>query len=73
MTKKDYEVIAEVFAKHIEEYKKQGETKETGDKVRAINALIADMSCEFEIENPRFLRGRFADACGFSPSFGFGK
>ena len=55
MTRKDYELIAGVFAN----FSKVCEIEET------IGANIArELATELEIENPRFNRARFLSACG---------
>lgn len=73
MTKKDYELVAAVFAEHVAAYKELGDTKEVADKLNAIGIVVAALSREFETDNPRFLRGKFVAACGFVPFHGVGK
>ncbi len=65
MTRKDYELIAKVFAAHVVEHSAQGHTKESADKLQAIGGIVHTLSRKLEEENSRFDRARFVTACGF--------
>lgn len=55
MTKKDYELIAGVFARHNKRY---------GGRTDAVTReLVEDMSEALQDENTRFDSARFKDAC----------
>jgi hypothetical protein len=57
MTRKDYELIAEVI--------KTARKVETGEAVLvSVEHLANTLATELEIENPRFNRARFLSACG---------
>lgn len=57
MTRKDYELIAEVI--------KTARKVETGEVVLvSVEHLTNTLATELEIENPRFNRARFLSACG---------
>jgi hypothetical protein len=57
MTRKDYELIAEVI--------KTARKVETGEAVLvSVEHLTNTLATELEIENPRFNRARFLSACG---------
>jgi len=51
MTRKDYQLIAQVFARA---------------NFNSIDLLARDLATELEAENPRFDRARFLSACGVS-------
>lgn len=56
MTKKDFELIAEVFAHHRKSY---------GNRTDSVTLeLINDLAEALEQANPRFNRTRFLEACG---------
>ncbi len=63
MTRKDYELIASVIARHVGAYKSSGDTKEAADKIRAVGLLAAEISKVFGETNPRFDSARFLRAC----------
>jgi hypothetical protein len=65
MSKKDYELIAGVFAEHVTAYTEYN-TKESADKLAAIGTVANALAREFQVENPRFNRVRFVAACGFA-------
>jgi len=56
MTRKDYELIAEVFSDHNRRY---------GRRTAAVaDELAEDMADALKEDNPRFDRERFLKACG---------
>jgi hypothetical protein len=65
MSKKDYELIAGVFAEHVAGWGGCYPPEVTSAQVSAIGTVVAALSRELEKENPRFNRVRFVDACGF--------
>ena len=57
MTRKDYELIAEVLRN----------SNEIIDEI-SMAFLIDNFAKELVLENPRFDRDRFANACGMTPT-----
>ena len=53
MTQKDYIKIAAVLNKHVPEIIKQG---------LIYDALLVDLANMFQVDNPRFDRGKFLEA-----------
>ena len=58
MTRKDYVIIAETIRMNRKDFN-QGE-----DGLMLLDILANQLSNSFEIDNPRFDRARFLDACG---------
>jgi len=74
MTRKDYELIASLFSKHIDYYESEAASLiEVGFKAQAyggahaLKDLATTFSYELQKTNPRFDRERFLKAC-FPPS-----
>ena len=70
MTRKDYELIASLFSKHIDYYESEAASLiEVGFKAQAyggahaLKDLATTFSYELEKTNPRFNRERFLKAC----------
>ena len=70
MSKKDYELVAGVFAEHMTALRELIQTEETDRTIRVVTRLAAFMSREFSIENPRFNSSRFLTACDIHPMNG---
>jgi hypothetical protein len=64
MTRKDYELLAEVIATAHTVTNKSGSLGQTETVLIPKNHLIALMSQALEVENPRFNRELFLTACG---------
>ena len=67
MTRKDFQLIADVISKHIAYWEEDAHAEEL-DSLASANALkdiALSLGTEFISVNPRFDRKRFLKACGF--------
>ena len=75
MTRKDFQLIADVISKHISHWEGASETLiEEGPKAQAygganaLKDLATTFSYELEKTNPRFNKALFLKACGVNQS-----
>lgn len=62
MTRKDYQLIANTFKRHLESMEKDSFKNETLDE--SLRRLILAMGIDLQEENERFNLGTFWKACG---------
>jgi hypothetical protein len=64
MTRKDYEIIAKAFKRHLDTMGRDAFKGETMDE--NLRRLILSMGIDLEEENERFNLGTFWKACGLT-------
>jgi len=62
LSKKDYRTIAEIMKSEYIRYDGTGE--DDGEGKNTVSCIVRKLSDYFTIDNPRFDRNRFMQACG---------
>ncbi len=60
MTRKDYQLIADILAQHNREANERGRQFEAG----AVAGVAYELATKLQADNPRFNRDTFLGACG---------
>lgn len=60
MTRKDYQLIADILARHNREANERGRHFEAG----AVAGVAYELATKLKADNPRFNRDTFLGACG---------